>query len=163
MSARLAASVVAMLLPMLGSSAACAAAPGGAQKLTVASADYIVSGEYTSVKIDRVEAVRVDNRRLVLKGAPADLVVDLPTAADPDRPTRHWALVTDAHVDGHRLVIFTEAESVKDVSIELPDSDVPIHFAVFAARDGGEILVFATGDRQSRQPSLYGHIAIKPK
>jgi hypothetical protein len=163
MSARLAASVVAVLVAMLGGSAACEAPPGGAQKLAVASADYIVSGEYTLVKIDRVDALRVENRRLVLKGAPADLVIDLPPAADPERPTRHWALVTDAHVDGHRLVIFTEAESVKDVSVELPDSDTPLHFAVLGARDGGEILVFAMGDRQAHQPSLYGYVSIKPK
>ena len=45
----------------------------------------------------------------------------------------------------------------------LPDGDATVHFDVFAARDEGEVLVFALGDRQAGQPSLYGHITIKHK
>ena len=113
--------------------------------------------------LDRVDALKVEKGRLVVKGAPADVVVNLPASADLERPARHWALVTDAHVDGHRLFVFTEAESVKDISIELPEGEAPLHFDVFATRDGGEILVFATGDRQGGTLSLFGHLTIKPK
>ena len=151
-------------LTVLGSGAACernaAAAP---QTLPVTSKDYTVHGAYVSVPLDRVDGLRVERGRLVVKGAPADVVADVPPSADLERMTRHWALVTDAHVDRHRLVVFTEAESVKDVSIELPDGEAPIHFDVFATRDGGEILVFATGDRQSGPLSLYGYVVISHK
>jgi hypothetical protein len=164
MSARRVASVAIALAATLGGGAACEqAAPSGPQKLTVASKDYIVRGEYAPVALDRVDALKVEHGHLVLQGAPADVVVDLPAAADPERPARHWALVTDAHVDRHRLFIFTEAESVKDVSIELPDGEAPLHFDVFATRDGGEVLVFATGDRRAGSPSVYGHVTITHK
>jgi hypothetical protein len=146
---------------VLGGGVACQEDSAGPHKLRVTSTDYRVDGSYSFVKIDRVDAMRVDNGRLFLKGAPADLAVDFPASAHPEKPARHWALVTDAHVDGQRLLTFTEAEFVKDVSIELPDSDAPVHFDVFAARDDGEVLVFALGDRQAGQPSLYGHITIK--
>jgi hypothetical protein len=164
MSPRPVASVAFAFIALLGSAAACerhaAAAP---QKLTVTSTDYTVIGEYVSVPLDRVDGVRVEQGRLVVKGAPADVAVDVPPSADLERTARHWALVTDAHVDGRRLVVFTEAESVKDVSIELPDGEAPLHFDVFATRDGGEILVFATGARQSGPPSLFGYVVMKHK
>jgi hypothetical protein len=158
------ASIAFAFMTILGSGAACerhaAATP---QKLTATSNDYTVNGEYTAVPLDRVDGLKVERGRLVVKGSPADVAVDVPPSADLERIARHWALVTDAHVDRHRLVVFTEAESVKDVSIELPDGEAPLHFEVFAARDGGEILVFATGDRQSGPSSLYGYVAIHPK
>jgi hypothetical protein len=163
MSARLVSSVVAALVATLGGGAACQAPSSGPQRLTVTSADYTVSGAFTLLTIDRVNGLRVENRRLVLTGTPADVVLEVPASLDPERPARHWALVTDAHVDGHRLVVFTEAESVKDVSIELPDGEAPLHFDVFATGDGGEILVFATGDRRAGAPSLYGHVTIERK
>jgi hypothetical protein len=164
MRLRSVASLALAFVTVLGSAAACerhaAAAP---QTLTVASNDYTVSGQYVSLPLDRVDGLRVERGRLVVKGPPADVAVDVPPSADLERAARHWALVTDAHVDRHRLLVFTEAESVKDVSIELPDGEAPIHFDVFASRDGGEILVFATGDRQSGPPSLWGYVAIKQK
>jgi hypothetical protein len=163
MKARLISVLVSAVIAALGADVGCQESSAGPYKLTVKSADYTVDGAYSRAKIDRVDAVRVDNGRLVLKGSPADLAVDFPASANPDKPARHWALVTDAHVDGRRLITFTEAELVKDVSIELPDGDAPVHFDVFAARDEGEVLVFAVGDRQAGQPSLYGHIAIKHK
>ena len=156
--------VAGVVLVLASGVTACGrAAPGGPRQLTASSKDFTVHGEYSPVTLDRVDGLKVEHGRLVLKGAPADVVVDLPAAADADHPARHWALVTDAHVGGHRMVTFTEAESVKDVSIELPDGEAPIHFDVFAGRSGGEILVFATGDRQAGPPSLYGYAAIKPK
>jgi hypothetical protein len=163
MIARPAAAVGFVLAVAAGAAACGRAAPAGPRQLTASSKDFIVRGEYSPVTLDHVDALKVEHGRLVLKGAPADVVVDLPAAADAEHPARHWALVTDAHVDRHRLVIFTEAEAVKDVSIELPDGEAPIHFDVFAGRDGGEVLVFATGDRQVGPLSLYGYAAIKPR
>ena len=156
--------VAAVVLVISGGGAACArAVPAGARDLQVASADYTVRGEYSPVALDRVDALAVEHGRLVLKGSPADIVVNAPAAADLGRPERHWALVTDAHVSGHRLFVFTDAESVRDVSIELPDSEAPLHFDVFALRDGGEILAFALGDRQAAAPSLWGYVTIRRK
>jgi hypothetical protein len=158
-------SAVAALAATLGAGAACQGPAAGPRKLVVQSNEYKVDGSYAPANIDRVDGVRVDNGRLVLKGVPADVTVDFPAIANPDQPTRprHWALVTDAHVGGRRLITFTEAEFVKDVSIELPDGDAPVHFDVFAARDEGEVLVFALGDRNAGQQSLVGHITIKHK
>jgi hypothetical protein len=163
MSARFITAAVVALLVALAADVACQGPSAGPHKLTVSSNDYAVAGTYTLAKIDRVDAVRVEQGRLVLKGSPADVTVDFPATAISDKPARHWALVTDAHVEGHRLITFTEAELVKDVSIELPDGDAPVHFDVFSARDEGEVLVFAVGDRQAGQQSLYGHITIKHK
>ena len=158
-------SILAALAATLGAGAACQGPAAGPRKLVVKSNDYKVDGAYAPANIDRVDGVRVDNGRLLLKGTPADVTVDFPATANPDQPTRprHWAIVTDAHVDGRRLLTFTEAEFVKDVSIELPDGDAPVHFDVFAARDEGEVLVFALGDRKAGQPSLVGHITIQHK
>jgi len=163
--ARVFMSAVAALVATLGGGAACQGPATGPRKLVVTSNDYKVGGSYAPANIDRVDGIRVGNGRLVLTGAPADVTVDFPAAANPDKPVRppHWALVTDAHVDGRRLITFTEAEFVKDVSIELPESDAEIHFDVFAARGDGEVLVFALGNRKAGQPSLVGHITIQQK
>jgi hypothetical protein len=154
---------IATLVATLGADAGCQGASPGPHKLVVTSTDYNVGGSYSLANIDRVDAVRVEQGRLVLKGAPADVAVDFPATANPEKPSRHWALVTDAHVDGKRMITFTQAEFVKDVSIELPDGNAPVHFDVFAARDAGEVLVFAVGDRPAGQPSLHGYITIKPR
>jgi hypothetical protein len=120
--------------------------PASPRPLTVTTSDYVMRGEY----------------RLVHE--PADLKVNLPADADPARPVRHWALVTDAHVSGRRVVTFTHSESVKDFSIDLPDGDAPLQFAAFASRaGGGEVLVFATGGNDPDQPSFIGHVTINPK
>ena len=71
---------------------------------------------------------------------------------------------SDAHVDGHHLLVFTEAESVTDFSLALPDGDAPLHFDVFAASSGGgEVLVFASGDAKSGSPPFWGWARITPK
>jgi hypothetical protein len=140
------------------------AEPSGTVPLKATSNDYVVRGEYRFVNRDRIDALTIENGRAIVNGPPADLAVDLPTSVDPARRVRHWALVTDAHVDGHRMITFTESEAVKDFSVELPDGDAAIHFAAFASRTGGdEILVFASGDRRTGSPSLVGHVTIHPK
>jgi hypothetical protein len=138
--------------------------PSGTVPLTVTSSDYVVRGEYRFVNRDRIDALTIENGRAIVNGPPADLAVDLPSSIDPARRVRHWALVTDAHVDGHRMITFTESEAVKDFSVELPEGDAAVHFAAFASRTGGdEILVFASGDRRTGSPSLVGHVTIHPK
>ena len=139
MIAALALSAASLLAACVG-----ATAPSGPQSLKVTAAnDYVVRGEYQFVNRD------------------VNPAVDLPPDADPARRVLHWALVTDAHVDGHRVVTFTQSESVKDVSIELPDSEAPLRFAAYASRTGdGEVLVFAAGDGKARSSGLLGHVLI---
>jgi hypothetical protein len=140
------------------------APPSGSRPLTATSSDFAVRGEYRFVQMDRIDGLATRNGRVVLKGTPADLPVELAAAADLARPARRWALVTDAHVGGHRLITFTDSESVKDVSVELPDGDAPVHFAVFATTGAhGEVLVFATSGRDRATPSVFGHVEINPK
>jgi hypothetical protein len=155
-----------VLFALVSTGAACARGlPSGPQQLTATSNTYTVSGEYAHVPLDRIDALTIENGRLalkgVLKGSPADVVKELPAAADPERRARRWALVTDAHVNGRRVVTFTEAESVTDVTIELPDGEAPLRFIVFGARDQGEVVVFATGDVATGPPSLYGQFTIR--
>jgi hypothetical protein len=156
----------AIAIAVAASTAGCdrPAEPSGAGSLKATSADYVVRGEYQFVNRDRIEALTIENGRAIVNGPPGDLVVDLPPSVDLARRVRHWALVTDAHVDGHRIITFTESEAVKDFSLELPDGDAPVHFAAFASpTEGDEVVVFATGDRPSGSPSLVGHVTIHPK
>jgi hypothetical protein len=157
--------VVAAAAVSAAALAACARPdPQGPLPLTVTSSDYVVAGDYRLVDRERIDALTIEHGRAVLKSSPTDLAIDLPSAVDPTRPVQHWALVTDAHVGGHRLVVFTHSQAVKDVSVELPDGESPIRFAAFAARTGGgEVLVFASGDRKTGSPSLVGHVVIHPK
>jgi hypothetical protein len=156
--------VAAVLAASVTTVLACRPAPrSGPQRLVVRSANYAVEGDYRLVPLDRIDGVANANGALVLKGAPADLPIDAPADADLASPTRRWALVTDARVEGHRLITFTESERVEDVSVELPESDGPVYFASFAARGGGEVLVFATGDSGNDQARLFGHITIRPR
>jgi len=140
--------------------AGCAGRSAGPRTLKATSTDYTVHGEYAFVALDRVESLKVENGHLVLHGPPADLVLDLPPSVDPVRPARHWALVTDSHLDGGHQYTFSESESVTDITIELPEGQAPLHFEVFAGRAGGEVMVFASGDRANGPPSLWGFLSI---
>jgi hypothetical protein len=157
-----AATAAVALAALAVGAAACVGSDGSRPRSLAATAQhYTVRGEYSAVQLDRVDALSVVGGQVVLRGAPADLTVELPASADPQHPARHWALVSDAHVDGRRQITFTESESVTDVTIELPDGEAPVHFDVFAARQGGgEVLVFACGDREAGPPSLYGYVTI---
>lgn len=154
--ARSAISAVALMVGVLG----CGGRSAGSHRLKATSEDYAVRGEYAFVALDRVETLKVENGHVVLHGPPADLVLDLPPAADPGRPARHWALVTDSHLDDRHQFTFSESESVTDISIELPDGEAPLLFDVFAGRNGGEVMVFASGDRVDGPPSLWGFLEI---
>jgi hypothetical protein len=146
---------------LMMSVAGCGGRSAGPHALKATSKDYTVRGEYALVALDRVESLKVENGRLVLHGPPADLVLDMPSSADSGRPARHWALVTDSHLDDRHQFTFSESESVTDITIELPDGEAPLHFDVFAGRAGGEVMVFASGDRANGPPSLWGFLSIE--
>jgi len=141
--------------------AGCTGPAAGRHTLKATSQDYVVHGEYAFVTLDRVESLKVDEGRLILHGPPADIVLDLPPSADTRRPAHHWALVTDSHLDDRHQFTFSESESVTDISIELPDGQAPLLFDVFAGRAGGEVMLFASGDRANGPPSLYGSLTIE--
>ena len=133
----------------------------GPRTIIATSQVYAVRGQLAPIALDIVDALKVTDGRVVLRGGTVELTEPPPANADPQRPGRHWALVTDAHVGGARAVTFTEAESVTDFSIELPDGDAPIHFAVFAGRTGGDVMIFASGDSRASSPSYYGSVTIE--
>jgi hypothetical protein len=144
--------------------AGCRAAPDGAQPLTGESEKYLVQGEFSAVPLDRIDRITVVDDHIVLQRIPTGLDRPLPPDLDPAKPARHWALVSDAHVNGRHLFVFTEAESVTDVSLSLPDGDAPLHFDVFAEKTGGgEVLVFASGDATVGPPSFWGWVSIRAK
>ena len=146
------------------SAAACSQPiPAGPRPIAVTSQQYTVKGEITPVTLDSVESLQVKDGHIVLHGPSGDVFEDLPADADPSKPTRHWALVTDSHVGGVRTVVFTEAESVTDVAVELPEGEAPLRFQMFASRRGGEVLLLASGDRKSSSPSYFGYVTIKKK
>jgi hypothetical protein len=156
-----AASAIAACMVLTLTLTGCRGPAAGSHTLNATSQDYVVHGEYAFVTLDRVESLKVDEGRLVLHGPPADIVLDLPPSADPKRPAHHWALVTDSHLDDRHQFTFSESESVTDITIELPDGQAPLLFDVFAGRAGGEVMVFASGDRTNGPPSLYGFFTIE--
>ena len=137
--------------------------PAGPRPISVSSQQYTVKGEIASVTLDSVESLQVKDGHVVLHGPSGDVFEDLPADADPSKPTRHWALVTDSHVGGVRTVVFTEAESVTDVVIELPEGEAPLQFQMFASRRGGEVLLLASGDRKASSASYFGYVTINKR
>jgi hypothetical protein len=154
-------SAISAGLALMTTVAGCGGRSAGPHTLKATSTDYTVHGEYAFVALDRVESLKVENGHVVLHGPPADIVLDLPASADPLRPARHWALVTDSHLDDRHQYTFSESESVTDITIELPEGLAPLHFDVFAGRAGGEVMVFASGDRADGPPSLWGFLSIE--
>jgi hypothetical protein len=161
MQRRAALSAIAACVVLTVTFTGCSGPAAGSHTLNATSQDYVVHGEYAFVRLDRVESLNVDEGRLVLHGPPVDIVLDLPPSADPRRPARHWALVTDSHLDDRHQFTFSESESVTDITIELPDGQAPLLFDVFAGRDGGEVMVFASGDRTNGPSSLHGFFTIE--
>ena len=63
--------VAGVVLVLASGVTACGrAAPGGPRQLTASSKDFTVHGEYSPVTLDRVDGLKVEHGRLVLKGAP---------------------------------------------------------------------------------------------
>jgi hypothetical protein len=88
----------------------------GPHTVAASSDVYTVAGQYSRVPLDRVDGLTIEQGKLMLHGPPANIAIDLPAGARAERPTRHWALVSDAHLEGRRLVTFTETESVTPIS-----------------------------------------------
>jgi hypothetical protein len=123
---------------------------GSSQTLTVL-------GEYTPVALDRVDGLALENGKLVLRGGSGSVTLDLPASADPGRPNRHWALVTEGVATGKRVVTFTHDMSLDEFTIELPASDAELHYGALTSRTGGDVLVFAWG---AASRSSWGYVAI---
>ncbi len=124
------------------------------------SKDVTVAGEYAPLSLDRVARVALEGSRLIVHGSSSSVSVDLPDAADSTRTTRHWALVTEGHLDdGRRSLTFTHSESLEDFTIQLPESEGVVRYGGFEGRGGGEVLVFAWGEDSV---SYWGWVTIAP-
>jgi hypothetical protein len=116
-----------------------------------------VTGELAPLPLEQVTGLAVEDGKLVVRGEEARVALDPPASADLARPSRRWALVTEAHVDDKRVLVFTHEESLDDFSVELPDSEAPVRFGVFERTGGGEVLVLAWG---AAAQSYWGYVAI---
>jgi hypothetical protein len=126
--------------------------------VTGSSRTHNVGGQYTPLAIDSVEGVSIREGKLVLRGTSGSATVEAPANADLTRPTRDWALTTEATAAGRRVVTFTHSQSVEDFTIELPEGDAELRYGVFSAPGGKEVMVFAWGaDGQS----FWGHVTIE--
>jgi hypothetical protein len=137
--------------------AGCTQAGAQSTPISATSSTHAVRGELVPVALDRVGRVSVDKGKLVLHGSLLTVAVDPPASADVSQPTRVWALTTEAHVDGKRVVTFTHSESVEDFSIELPGSDAELLYGVFPSKTGGEVMVLAWG---SETRCYWGYLTI---
>ncbi len=117
-----------------------------------------VKGQYQPLKIDQVAGVSMKNGQLVVRGSFETVTVDLPPAADASTVIRHWALVTEAHVDNKRVLTFTHDESLDDFTLELPATDAEIRYGVFAGASGDEVMMLIWG---SNAKCFWGHVAIR--
>ena len=126
--------------------------------ITGSSQTHKVRGQYAPLALDSIDAVSIRDGQLVLRGASGEATVDAPAGADLSRPTRHWALTTEATADGRRVVTFTHSQSVEDFTIELPEAAAELRYGVFSAPGGGEVMVFAWGGGGQ---SFWGHVTIE--
>jgi hypothetical protein len=126
--------------------------------IKASSQTHLVQGQYTPVALESIDGVSIQEGKLMLRGPSGTIAVDPPAGADLAKPTRHWALTTEAAGDDHRTITFTHSQSVEDFSIELPPANAELRFGVFSGPGGGEVMVLAwgTGGR-----SFWGHVTIK--
>jgi hypothetical protein len=137
--------------------AACARAAADRAPLTGSSKTVTVRGEYAAVDLDRVDGMSLRDGRLALRGSSKTVAVDLPPAADPAKPQRGWALVTEATGDDKRTVSFTHETTLDDFSLELPASDAQFYYGGLTGRNGEDVLVFAWG---ADSQSYWGYVTI---
>lgn len=104
-----------------------------------------VSGAYKRVALDSVERISIDNGKLVIHGTSAEVPVDMPANADPNQRNRGWALVTESEDGDRRSLTFTQETSLEDFSINVPNSAGQVAYGSLAAKDGGDVLLFAYG------------------
>jgi hypothetical protein len=139
---------------------ACGQSVAPAAPVTGSSKTVTVRGEYAPVALDRVTGLALENGRLVIRGPSTNVTVDPPASADPAKPVRGWALVTESTSGDTRSLTFTHETTLDDFTIDLPASDAELHYGVLAGRTGGEVMVFAWGE-ESR--SYWGHVTIARK
>ncbi|HKT79668.1 MAG TPA: hypothetical protein VJP86_05580 [Vicinamibacterales bacterium] len=132
--------------------------PAGPQPLEVTAKGLSVAGSYAAVVLPEVKHIAVNGSRLTLSGDGGSAVVDLPADADAPKTSDQWVLVTESKNRGRRVVTFTHDQSLEDFTMDLPPSDAELHYGTLTAKSGGDILVFAWGDRS---PSYWGYVTIK--
>jgi hypothetical protein len=123
----------------------CAPAAAQSGSLKGTSKTLNVQGRYSPLALDRVDTVSIKDGQLVVRGSFDSVTVALPAGADHTRPVRHWALVTEANVNGVRQLTFTHDQSLDDFTIEVPPTDAEVHYGVFEGPDGAEVMVLTWG------------------
>lgn len=116
-----------------------------------------VTGQYQPLGIDEVAGVSLKDGQLVVRGSTEEATLALPPFVDTSQVIRHWALVTEAHIDGQKVLNFTHDQSLDDFTIALPDTDAEIRYGVFANRGGGEVMVLTWG---AAAQCFWGYILI---
>src|SRR5262249_53688821 len=104
-----------------------------------------VRGQFTPLAIDEVAGVSLKDGQLSVRGAFASVMVPLPPFVDPSKVVRHWALITEAALEGKKLLTFTHDETLDDFTLEVPPTDAEIRYGVFEGREGDEVMVLAWG------------------
>lgn len=137
--------------------AACLQAAADRAPLVGSSRTVAVRGELEAVDLDRIDGISIRDGRLVLQGSATSVSVDLPPAADPSKPTRGWALVTESAGGDKRTVSFTHETTLEDFSLDLPASDARFYYGGLTGANGDDVLVFAWG-ADSR--SYWGYVTI---
>jgi hypothetical protein len=139
--------------------AACTRAAADRAPLTGSSKTVTVRGEYNAVSIDQIDGMSIRDGKLALRGPQTTVAVDLPPAADA-KPSPGWALVTETGTDAGRSVTFTHESTLDDFTLELPASDAPLRYGTLAGKGGGEVLIFAWGEKSR---SFWGWVTISRK
>ena len=135
--------------------------PQAAADITGTSDKLTVTGRIEPIAVDAVDGLGMEGGRLVVRGTTRSITVDVPGHADPEKPTRHWALTTEGAGDGNvRRFTFVHGESLDDFSIELPPGDAPLRFGVLTGREGGDVMIFAWG---AASRSYWGYVTITRK
>jgi hypothetical protein len=117
-----------------------------------------VTGQYSPLALDTVRTVTMKDGQLVVAGSRESVTLPLPAGADAARPVRHWALTTEANVDGKRLLTFTHDESLDDFTLELQPTEAEMHYGVFAGPQGAEVMVLAWG---AGSRCSWGYVTIR--
>ena len=153
---RLAAVVVASLIGLVG----CAPAAAQSRPIKRVSKTVSVEGQYSSLALDKVDSVAMENGQLVVRGSFESVAVALPAGADAAKPVRHWALVTEANVNDSRMLTFTHDQSLDDFTLELPPTEAEMHYGVFEGKDGAEVMVMTWG---ADAKCYWGYVTIVHK
>ena len=123
----------------------CGQAAAQSVPLPAVSKTLSVKGQFTPLVIDEVAGVSLKDGQLLVRGAFASVTVTLPPFIDSTKVVRHWALITEAALDGKKLLTFTHDETLDDFTLEVPPTEAEIRYGVFEGRDGDEVMVLAWG------------------